>query len=220
MILVDAGELAELFNIARLKPGAYYVRMSSNAAPTRRQRSSSFDRGRGSAASRKVRVGICAKDKKAYSKPMTQILSRFDRSIFDIIIFGNDTLLNQPVEKWPLVDCLMSWYSEGFPVEKAVDYVKLRQPFCVNDLNSEHTLRDRRRFYEVLKRAGIPTPTHVVVNRDHSATKQKVIELEDAIEVDGVRINKPFVEKVRLGDSCDNNNDAYRSRQHANCSSE
>ena len=73
--------------------------------------------------------------------------------------------------------------------------MRLRRPFCINDLAAEHTLRDRRLFYEVLERNHIPTPTHVVVSRDGPSPTVDVVELEDAIEVGGVRINKPFVEK-------------------------
>ena len=175
---------------------------SGSVTPVKRQRSSSFDRGRGKAAAapaapappRRIRVGVCARDKKAFSKPMAQILSRFDPGVFDVLFFGDEVILTQPIEKWPVVDCLMSWYSAGFPLAKAEAYVRLRGPFSVNDLGCEHALRDRRLFYAILAANHIPTPQHVVVNRD-GAVPTRVLELEDAIEVDGVRINKPFVEK-------------------------
>ena len=35
-----------------------------------------------------------------------------------IVVFGDDTILNKPVEEWPVVDCLLSWHSEGFPLKK------------------------------------------------------------------------------------------------------
>lgn len=174
--------------------------LSGSAAPTpvKRHRSSSFDRSRKAApqpsAPRRIRVGVCSRDKKAYSKPMSQILSRFDASVFEVLIFGDEVILTQPIEKWPIVDCLMSWYSAGFPLAKAEAYVRLRRPFSINDLSAEHILRDRRQFYAVLRANNIPTPNHVVVNRD-GPNPSRVVELEDAIEVDGVRIAKPFVEK-------------------------
>ena len=148
--------------------------------PTRHARSTSVDRGRGTSTARKIRLGVCARDKKTSARPMAEVLSRFDRDVFDITIFGDECVLRQPVEKWPAVDCLMSWYSHGFPLEKALSYVKLRQPFCINDLRTEYVLRDRRRFYEVLRRAQIPTPNHVVVSRD-GPIRQFVVETEDWI---------------------------------------
>jgi hypothetical protein len=57
-------------------------------------------------------------------------------------------------------------------------------------------LRDRRQFYSILQRHGIPTPAHVVLDRSRAGSPPVVTETEDAVEVDGVRINKPFVEKV------------------------
>jgi hypothetical protein len=42
-------------------------------------------------------------------------------------------ILEAPVEAWPLVDVLLSWHSEGFPLHKAQAYVELRRPFLVND---------------------------------------------------------------------------------------
>jgi inositol hexakisphosphate/diphosphoinositol-pentakisphosphate kinase len=82
----------------------------------------------------------------------------------------------------------------GFPLHKAEAYVKLRAPFCINDLTTEHILRHRVKFYDVLKAHGIPTPIHVIVDRD-SPIPPSVIESEDSIEVNGVKLIKPFVEK-------------------------
>lgn len=81
--------------------------------------------------------------------------------------------------------------------------MKLRAPFCINDLSTEHILRSRVRFYEVLKQFNIPVPMHVIVDRS-GPTPPVVIESEDYIEVDGVRLAKPFVEKVRrLGEAAE-----------------
>ena len=40
--------------------------------------------------------------------------------------------------------CVLSFFSSGFPIEKAVAYIELRKPFSINDLNAEFVLRDRR----------------------------------------------------------------------------
>jgi inositol hexakisphosphate/diphosphoinositol-pentakisphosphate kinase len=99
--------------------------------------------------SRKIRVGICAMDKKARSKPMREIVNRFPSDLFDIVIFGDDCILNKNVEDWPIVECLIAFYSSNYPLEKAIQYVELRKPFLVNDLKLQSCLKDRRRVYEV-----------------------------------------------------------------------
>ncbi|KAA0169248.1 hypothetical protein FNF28_02202 [Cafeteria roenbergensis] len=171
------------------------------AASTPRPRSSSVDkRGRnpGHTAEdgvfHRIRVGICAMDKKARSKPMTQILSRVPSSEFEIIVFGNDRLLKEEPEAWPVVDCFIAFFSKGFPIQKAERYVQLRRPFCVNDLSMEYILRDRRLFYKHLASCGVPVPPHLVVSRGGSR-RQRIVEHEDSLEVDGDIIYKPFVEK-------------------------
>jgi inositol hexakisphosphate/diphosphoinositol-pentakisphosphate kinase len=135
-------------------------------------------------------------EKKARSKPMMQIMRRFDPSVIEFKVFGDDVLLNQPVEQWPVVDYLIAWYSTGYPLTKAEEYVKLRKPHVINDVSMQHQLMDRRRVYSILKEAGINTPRHVVLNEEDRTTHPGCIrESDDWVEIHGVRFNKPVVEK-------------------------
>jgi hypothetical protein len=61
----------------------------------------------------RIRLGICAMDKKARSKPMAEILSRLDQSLFRVVFFGDDVILNQPIEEWPHCDVLVAFHSTG-----------------------------------------------------------------------------------------------------------
>lgn len=47
------------------------------------------------------------------------------------------TILNKDIMEWLRVDCLMSWYSDGFPLAKAQSYADLTRPFLINDLNKQ-----------------------------------------------------------------------------------
>ena len=60
-----------------------------------------------------------------------------------MIIFGDKVILDEPMESWPVCGFLISWFSEGFPLEKAIAYAKLRNPFCVNDMQMQMVFWDR-----------------------------------------------------------------------------
>jgi Diphosphoinositol pentakisphosphate kinase 2 N-terminal domain len=63
--------------------------------------------------SERIRLGICAMDKKARSKPMAEILSRLDDKLFHVVFFGDHMIQNEPVEAWPICDVLIAFYSTG-----------------------------------------------------------------------------------------------------------
>jgi inositol hexakisphosphate/diphosphoinositol-pentakisphosphate kinase len=106
---------------------------------------------------------------------------------------------------------LIAFYSNGYPLDKAQAYADLRKPFLLNDLKMQRVLKDRRRVYDLLEASGIDVPRHVFMNRDGYVSnvqggnveisdtsdleETELIEHDDHIEVGGVCIHKPFVEK-------------------------
>ncbi|KAI1856223.1 hypothetical protein JX265_011735 [Neoarthrinium moseri] len=176
-------------------------------------------------------IGVCALDSKARSKPSRNILNRLiGKKEFDVIVFGDKTILDEEVENWPICDYLISFYSDGFPLEKAIAYVKARKPFCVNDVPMQKILWDRRLCLRILDLIGVPTPKRVEVNRDggpglltpevakhiesitglaleptnpEKAVRPRKVELlddGDILSVDGTLLKKPFVEKPTSGE--------------------
>jgi inositol hexakisphosphate/diphosphoinositol-pentakisphosphate kinase len=135
------------------------------------------------------------------------------------------------VQNWPRCDVLISFYSKDkhveFPLLKAVSYSKLRKPFCINDLPMQALLWDRRVVGRMLDHLGVPTPRRVEATRDGGPTLPEEIREEieghlgfslpskvppakvelredgNAIIVDGVVIEKPFVEKPVSGEDHD-----------------
>jgi len=127
-------------------------------------------------------------------------------------------------------DYLISFYSDGFPLDKAVAYVKARRPFCVNDVPMQRILWDRRLCLQLLDKVGVPTPPRVDVSRDGGPAilapevakhvrdisgislepvkpavipppkKVELLENGDVLSVDGVTLRKPFVEKPTSGE--------------------
>ncbi|XP_062207060.1 inositol hexakisphosphate and diphosphoinositol-pentakisphosphate kinase VIP1-like isoform X6 [Phragmites australis] len=145
----------------------------------------------------KIKIGVCVMEKKVSCSPMEQILERLRAfGEFEIIIFGDKVILEDPIESWPLCDCLIAFYSAGYPLEKAEKYAALRRPFIVNELAPQYLLHDRNKVYEQLKLFGVPVPTYAVVRREYPNQELNYfVEQDDFIEIHGIRFCKPFVEK-------------------------
>ncbi|KAJ2897339.1 inositol hexakisphosphate and diphosphoinositol-pentakisphosphate kinase [Coemansia aciculifera] len=175
---------------------------------------------------RKPIIGVCAMDSKARSKPMTNILNRLQATgRYTVIFFGEKSILDEDIESWPVCDFLISFFSAGFPLEKALQYTRLRKPFSVNSLVRQFLLFDRRLVLEMLRHIGVPTPAHLVASRDggptvhpllrrvveqrmgftlggpavdfeHAGAGDDVVEVdEDTLRIGSKTITKPFVEK-------------------------
>ena len=153
----------------------------------------------------RIRLGICAMDKKARSKPMAEILSRIDENTYQVVFFGDTVLLHDPPTSWPKCDVLIAFYSKGYPLHKVKEYVKIFKPYVLNDLDMQEVIQDRRRVYDTLEGSGIDVPRHVYLSRDgykstgsgdgNGSNDQDVMEHDDSIVVNGITIQKPFVEK-------------------------
>ncbi|RFU77857.1 inositol hexakisphosphate and diphosphoinositol-pentakisphosphate kinase [Trichoderma arundinaceum] len=176
-------------------------------------------------------IGICALDIKARSKPSRNILNRLIANReFDVVVFGDKTILDEEVENWPMCDYLISFYSDGFPLEKAIAYIKTRKPFCVNDVPMQKILWDRRACLRLLDKIQVRTPKRIEVTRDGGPKvltpemsryikevsgvtlepadpentlppkKVELIDDGDVLSVDGLLLKKPFVEKPISGE--------------------
>ncbi|CEF63679.1 Inositol hexakisphosphate and diphosphoinositol-pentakisphosphate kinase [Strongyloides ratti] len=148
---------------------------------------------------RKIVIGLCAMHRKANSKPMKAIMAKmlqYYGKWIEFIIFPEEVILNETVEKWPLCDCLISFHSMDFPLSKAMEYEKLRRPYVINDLHRQFDLLDRRKVFRCLERARIDHPRYGVVIRDENGISEaKLEEYNDHIVINGQVFNKPFVEK-------------------------
>ncbi|TNY19464.1 inositol pyrophosphate synthase [Rhodotorula diobovata] len=172
-----------------------------------------------------MRLGVAAMDRKARSRPMRNILSRLlATGKFEITVFGDKVILDEDIENWPVCDFLISFYSDGFPIDKAIAYVDLRKPVCVNDLPLQKIFWDRRVVLQILDKIGVPTPARLECNRDGGPQLDKAIADQiqqslgvrvdkprptsdfqladdDTIVIDGKSMVKPFVEKPVSGEN-------------------
>ena len=76
-----------------------------------------------------------------------------------------------PVDEWPLCDCLVAFHSTGFPIEKAMAYTKLRKPYIINNLEMQFDIQDRRSVYAILEKEGIEIPRYAILDRDSDDPK-------------------------------------------------
>ena len=88
-------------------------------------------------------------------------------------------------------DFLISFFSDGFPLDKAIAYNNLRKPFSINDLLMQKILWDRRLCLRILDKMGIPTPKRVEVNRDGGPTLESAELAEHVYQFSGVRLQGP-----------------------------
>jgi hypothetical protein len=111
----------------------------------------------------------------------------------------------QDIEDWPLCDFLISFYSTGFPIDKAIEYarwpahlapkltsaqVKLRKPVCINDLPMQKVFWDRRVVLKILDTVGVPTPKRLEVDRDGGPHLEPALVEQIKKEL-GVRLDEP-----------------------------
>ena len=103
--------------------------------------------------------------KKINSTHMKNILDNFQRfEEFQIIIFTEEIIFRLEIEKWPLVDALIIFYSDGFPFNKGLKYINLRKPFLINDFEMQKVFWDRTKVLKILEEAEIPTPAHIIID--------------------------------------------------------
>ena len=138
------------------------------------------------------RIGVCALDVKARSKPSQNILTRLQsKGDFEVIVFGDKVILDEAVENWPVCDFLIAFFSDGFPLDKAIAYAHLRKPLCVNDLPMQKVLWDRRLCLKILDHMAVPTPKRMEVNRDGGPTLESPELAQHVYRLTGVKLDGP-----------------------------
>jgi inositol-hexakisphosphate/diphosphoinositol-pentakisphosphate 1-kinase len=88
-------------------------------------------------------------------------------------------------------DFLISFFSAGFPLPKAIEYAKLRRPFCVNDLPMQMILWDRRLTLRILDLSGVPTPPRIAVSRDGGPKLETPDLARHLYEKTGIKLEGP-----------------------------
>ena len=138
----------------------------------------------------KIKLGICAMEKKVYSKHMQNILNLLPQQEISIIIFKENIIFDKPIEEWPIVDALIIFFSDGFPYKKGLKYVNYRNPFLINDFEMQKIFWDRRKIVSILEEEKILVPNYIIVDRgeiidndgENKNTLNKSAEIEKQIQ--------------------------------------
>ena len=114
-------------------------------------------------------------EKKSLSKPMKEILTRMaEFQYIKTIIFPEQVIIERPVEEWPIVDCFIAFHSKGFPLEKTMDYTRLRRPYIINNLEAQFDIQSRIKVYKSREEAGLEIPTYVIQKHANHAKHAKI----------------------------------------------
>ncbi len=75
---------------------------------------------------------IMSKIVEYYEVRLLYIIDIYLKDWLEFSIFPEEVILNEPVERWPLCDCLISFHATDFPLQKAIEYERLRRPYGIN----------------------------------------------------------------------------------------
>lgn len=97
---------------------------------------------------------------------------------------------------WPIdsdlpSDFLIAFFSDGFPLDKAIAYAELRKPYCINDLPMQKILWDRRLCLRILDQMNVSTPKRVEVNRDGGPRLESSQLARHVHKLTGVKLDGP-----------------------------
>ena len=132
-------------------------------------------------------LGICAMSKKIHSPHMQQILEFIQNfNDFELIEFTEDLIFNEEVEKWPIVESMIVFFSSGFPYSKVLKYINLRKPFLPNNFEMQKIFWDRIKVMTMLKENNIPIPNEIIVEREEEINNddENGIELNTSQEIE------------------------------------
>ena len=168
-------------------------------------------------------LGICAMQKKIHSPHMQQILEFINNfNDFELIEFTEEMIFNEEVEKWPIVESMIVFFSTGFPYSKVLKYINLRKPFLPNDFEIQKIFWDRIKVMTLLKENNIPIPNEIIVEREAEVnnedqtnielnTSQEIEEMIDKYNEEYEEENKPKAPALIRTESDSNKSDEMNS---------
>ncbi|KAI5191867.1 inositol-hexakisphosphate/diphosphoinositol-pentakisphosphate 1-kinase [Nematocida sp. AWRm77] len=116
---------------------------------------------------RKIHLGVFIADRKMYGKSMERIKEYFVERGYTLYWFDNKYRSAVPMEEWPCMDVVLSFFSKGIDFLTIQKYAAQWGAVGINDIDKQFLLLDRRLVMEVLEQAGVPVPERVTYNTKH-----------------------------------------------------
>ncbi|KAH9385383.1 inositol-hexakisphosphate/diphosphoinositol-pentakisphosphate 1-kinase [Nematocida major] len=111
-----------------------------------------------------IHIGVFIPNRKLHTEPMKQLGEYLKRKGYSIYYFEDAYRDETPVDSWPHVDVMLTFFSEGIDFMKIRTYASIHKPFEVNAIDRQFLLLDRRSVMAVLDKIKVPTAERIVYN--------------------------------------------------------
>jgi len=118
-----------------------------------------------------IHIGVFIADKKLHSYQMQEIKTYLVKKGYLVYWFCKSYRDAVPFEEWPIVDVVISFFSEGMEFLSVQKYVQKHTPLELNNIDRQFLLLDRRIVLEVLEKIGVPTANRLFFSADGTSEK-------------------------------------------------
>ena len=133
-------------------------------------------------------------------EPVANVLSLLLGLNINVVLLNWDELAVQDPISWPKCDVLLVLSHPSIRLDRVRSYVDRIGAVELNSTQGLELLRDRGAMYRQCAKFGIPVPEWVECYRESYSEPLSFIEETDRVIINGVTIDKPFVEKPRLSE--------------------
>lgn len=145
------------------------------------------------------RLGIFGPRRKLENVCMSELVRRLrERATVLLIVQAIDDASDEP--QWPAVDVLLAFSNDAASLAACLRYCERVAPILINDVAVQlSALQNRVAVWQTLQATeGVNVCSTLVVDHTRDDVAQRFVETDDAIELDGHVVRKPFVEKPLL----------------------
>ncbi|KAI5189450.1 inositol-hexakisphosphate/diphosphoinositol-pentakisphosphate 1-kinase [Nematocida minor] len=111
-----------------------------------------------------VHLGVFIPNRKLHTEPMKQLGRYLKSKGYSVYYFEDAYREETPVDAWPHVDVILSFFSEGIDFMKIKKYAEMHCPVEINRIDAQFLLLDRRAVMAILDKIEVPTAFRIIYN--------------------------------------------------------